>query len=263
MRLLLLGLLGATATAAVFWRVLAMDLSTASIPKTEAVTEDRVAAARARHGKDVNYLCAVAGLPYPPRQLFLRAFKSEGEIEAWGSSGNGAAMKLIATFAVTAKSGKPGPKRREGDLQVPEGCYRVVVFNPKSSFHLSLGLDYPNAADRMHVDPEKPGCDIYIHGGRASIGCLPIGDNKIEELYLLATDAYATHKAEISVHVFPIRMQGPTWTEFRAQHPEHQAFWSELEPIYQAFESTHCVPNVKVSKAGQYKLENGGRHGTP
>ena len=215
--------------------------------------EDRVALARTRHEESIKRQCADAGLHYPPEQLFLRAFKLEGEIEAWGAD-RGEAMKLIKTWPLTARSGVPGPKRKEGDRQIPEGCYQIVIFNPLSSFHLSMGLDYPNAADRIHSDQEKPGFDIYIHGSDKSVGCLAIGDEMIEELYLLAADYHATGKDAISVHIFPARMNGSEWNDLRSQYPQNANFWDELEPIYKAFEDSHHPPAVKVDENGTYVI---------
>jgi hypothetical protein len=217
--------------------------------------EDRVALARTRHGESIRQHCAEAGLNYPPRHLFLRAFKEEAEIEAWGADKD-EPMKLIKTWQLTARSGTPGPKRREGDKQIPEGCYRVVIFNPKSNFHLSLGLDYPNAADLVHSDKEKPGFDIYIHGNNMSIGCLAVGDEMIEELYLLAADFRAARNDAILVHIFPMRMQGTEWENLQANYPEHANFWAEMKPIYTAFETTKVTPNVKVNESGSYEIGN-------
>jgi murein L,D-transpeptidase YafK len=88
-----------------------------------------------------------------------------------------------------AASGKPGPKLAEGDLQVPEGLYRIESLNPNSSYHLSLRLDYPNEfdRDRAHEDGRiRLGGDIMIHGSNVSIGCIAIGDAAIEEVFVLA-----------------------------------------------------------------------------
>jgi murein L,D-transpeptidase YafK len=209
--------------------------------------EERVAAARAASGEKIAAKVRAAGMAYPPRELFLRAYKQERELEVWG--GSGGELKKIAVFPVLAASGGPGPKRREGDKQVPEGCYRVVVFNPKSHYHLSLGLDYPNASDRVLSDPEKPGFDIYIHGGAASVGCLALGDDAIEELFLLASDTLA--KDAIAVHLFPAR---PPWDELKAAHPRHAELWAQLELIHAAFEQTRRVPKVRSERDGRYTL---------
>jgi murein L,D-transpeptidase YafK len=221
---------------------------------------ERVASARKARQKTIKQRCKDAGLQYPPHEVFIRAFKQEGELEVWGrgkADRNGVPeFRRIGVFPVTMSSGKPGPKRREGDLQVPEGCYRVVAFNPESSFHLSLGLDYPNASDKILSDPVKPGYDIYIHGGAVSVGCLPLGDDVIEEVYLLATDVKAKRAStEIPVHIFPARMEGKAWEALLSSHPEHAAFWGQLQPIYAAFEKTKRVPKTSVARDGSYRLE--------
>jgi murein L,D-transpeptidase YafK len=81
-----------------------------------------------------------------------------------------------------------GPKRREGDLQVPEGFYRLPELNPRSSYHLSIRVDYPNGDDIAHAAVARGdmGGDIYIHGSDVSIGCMALGDRAIEELFLMA-----------------------------------------------------------------------------
>jgi hypothetical protein len=74
---------------------------------------------------------------------------------------------------------------------VPEGVYRLTGFNPRSSYHLSMRVDYPNADDRAAARGEgrtNLGGDIFIHGKAVSIGCLALGDAAIEELYTLVAD---------------------------------------------------------------------------
>lgn len=214
---------------------------------------DRVEAARTWAGATVRQRFADAGLKYPPHEIFLRAFKREMELEVWARNGDGPFRK-VATYAITAPSGDPGPKRREGDRQVPEGCYTIEVFNPKSRFHLSLGLDYPNESDRILSDHEKPGSEIYIHGGAVSIGCLPLGDAVIEEVYLAALDSQTHEQPGIPVHIFPMRMSGTAWKTFAREKPELRAFWEQLQPIYDAFEKTQRVPSVSVESDGRYRL---------
>lgn len=214
---------------------------------------DRVAAARATTGPALSRRFADAGVKYPPREIFLRAFKRDLELELWARDSD-APFRKVATYAVTASSGGPGPKRREGDRQVPEGCYTIAVFNPKSRFHLSLGLNYPNEWDRVISDRERPGGEIYIHGGAASIGCLPLGDAGIEEVYLAALDVRAAGQREIPVHIFPMRMSGDAWQEFAREKLALRAFWDQLQPIYDAFEKTHRLPAVKVGSGGAYLL---------
>lgn len=119
-------------------------------------------------------------------------------------------------------------------MQVPEGFYEVDRFNPLSSFHLSLGLNYPNASDRVLSDPVSPGTDIFIHGGNASIGCLALGDDGIEEVYLAAIDSRVR---PIHVQLFPARMDAPDWPAWRdaqlALHPEFRPLWDELAAAWE------------------------------
>jgi hypothetical protein len=132
---------------------------------------------------------ASRGIPYPPPRLTLVGLKEERILEVWAADGAG--WKLIVTYPILAASGGPGPKLREGDLQVPEGVYRLTGFNPNSRYHLSIRVDYPSAEDRAAAAPEgrvRLGGDIFIHGKSASIGCLAIGDDAIEELYLLLAE---------------------------------------------------------------------------
>lgn len=130
-----------------------------------------------------------AGLVYPPSRLSLVGLKEERRLEAWAETPSG--YKRLASYPVLAASGGAGPKLREGDLQVPEGMYRLTAFNPNSSYHLSLRVDYPNAHDRTVARAEgrtRLGGDIFIHGKAVSIGCLALGDPAIEELYVLVAD---------------------------------------------------------------------------
>lgn len=131
--------------------------------------------------------CLKAGLPWPPARLRLLAFKEERALEVWAAGPKGEFRKL-ESFPILGLSGGPGPKRREGDLQVPEGDYRLTTLNPDSKFHLSVRIDYPNDADiaRSTIPVNGMGGDIYIHGGKVSIGCIAVGDSRIEEVFCLA-----------------------------------------------------------------------------
>ncbi len=221
--------------ALALWFLLPMD----------AHSQDRVQQARLNTGARIRERFAKAGAPYPADTLFLRAFKQEALLELWAQSGHGK-FRLVAVYPVLAASGQPGPKRKEGDLQVPEGVYQVDRFNPKSAFHLSLGINYPNAADLVHADPLQPGTDIFIHGSDVSVGCLPLGDAAIEEVYLAAYDSSLAHHLPIRVHIFPARMEGPAWEDFSRNwisgNPGLAEFWAGLKPVYEQFEREHRLP---------------------
>ena len=100
-------------------------------------------------------------------------------------------MELIKRYPFTGFSGGPGPKLREGDGQIPEGIYAIEYLNPNSQFHLSMKLNYPNAFDKAKGKADgrdRLGFDIFIHGGSATIGCIPIGDAGLEELFLMVSE---------------------------------------------------------------------------
>ncbi len=128
------------------------------------------------------------GLPYPPSWVTLIGLKQERllEVHAGDTSGE---SRFVCSYPMLAASGRPGPKLREGDHQVPEGVYCLRELNPNSRFHLSLWIDYPNGFDLARAAEEgrtEPGGEIMIHGGAESRGCLAVGDSASEDLFVLA-----------------------------------------------------------------------------
>jgi murein L,D-transpeptidase YafK len=166
-------------------------LAMCSSEPTRATVDSRLAehgdAARARLAPHF----ASAAVAYPPAALTFVAIKDEARLEVWGAGADGT-PRFVRDYPVLAASGGPGPKLREGDLQVPEGAYAIDWLNPNSDYHLSMHIDYPNPFDRAHADADGRtdlGGAIMIHGSDASIGCLAIGDPAIEELFVLVADA--------------------------------------------------------------------------
>ncbi|MCC7433302.1 MAG: L,D-transpeptidase family protein [Methanoregulaceae archaeon] len=214
--------------------------------------QDRVGPARARVTDDLLARSKQMGGTGLPKDVFLRAFKAEAELEVWARFRRGGPYALFNTYPIAAQSGGPGPKRKEGDRQVPEGFYRIEGLNPKSQFHLSLRVDYPNASDRKRSDPKSPGSDIYIHGGRASIGCLAMTDPLIEELYVLVAHGWPKR---VELHLFPTRMTSERIASLGRSHPSHAEFWAELAPAFAAFEETRKPPKITVDRSGRYSVE--------
>lgn len=143
-----------------------------------------------------------AGIAYPPDRLVLIGLKAEKCLEVHASTGD-LPMKPLRAYPVLAASGGPGPKFREGDGQVPEGIYGIDYLNPNSLYHLSMRISYPNAGDRAQARREGRtglGGDIMIHGNQVSIGCLAMGDEAAEDLFVLAA---LTGKGNIRVILCP------------------------------------------------------------
>ena len=229
------------------------------ILSADAFCAPRVAEARARGETTLRATFAAAGLAYPPAELHLRAYKLERCLEVWARAAGDPAppFVLVAAFPILGLSGTPGPKRREGDLQVPEGLYRVDRFNPRSRFFLSLGLDYPNASDRrLAPDPDRPGTDIFLHGGERSRGCLALGDDAMALVYLAALDTVGACGREITVHLFPCQMDTSAWIDtlapWHAENPSLCSFWQTLAEGCRRFELSRQLPHVRVDAGGSY-----------
>jgi murein L,D-transpeptidase YafK len=210
--------------------------------------EDRVMIARQRVLPILAQRFAAAGLSYPGSSIFFCVHKLEREFELWARNADQENYRLVHIYPILGASGRLGPKRREGDRQVPEGFYQVDRFNPKSEFHLSLRINYPNAADRKKADPVAPGSDIYVHGGERSAGCLAIGDDAIEEIYVAAQDA----TQPVPIAIFPARMLDPRWSNRAKSYPDQIDFWTTLKQGYRFFSQQHRPPTITIDEAGNY-----------
>ena len=191
-----------------------------------------------------------ADVTFPPAELLLRAFKAEKELEVWAASERGGAMKRVATYGICRISGDIGPKRREGDLQVPEGFYRLDYFWPDASFWLSAKVSYPNALDKQ-LGGGAPGGDIMIHGDCASIGCISLSDERMEELWVMGTSLTGPGAA-VNVHIFPTR----ELAKLTETDSPHRAFWDDLRLAHESFERDRRLPNVGVGFKGRYELRD-------
>ncbi len=196
----------------------------------------------------VKQLFSEAGVGWPPLQLLMRGFKKENRLELWAADALRKPLTHVTTYEICYASGKLGPKRQEGDHQVPEGFYDIVWFKAKSDYHLSMQVSYPNTSDRVLGHPRQPGGEIMIHGDCVSVGCLAMSDERIEEIWVIARAA----PRPVDVHLFPTRdMQG-----LLAQNPDspHHAFWSNLKEGFDRFESTRLRFNVRVKMDGRYQF---------
>lgn len=216
----------------------------------------RVKAAHQQKGKAVSELLAKQGLSPTSLRLFIRAFKKEQLVEVWASDSQRHTFELLVTYPFCTTSGVLGPKRKEGDLQIPEGIYHINHFNPQSNFYLSLGINYPNAADQLLGDPKYPGGSIYIHGDCVTIGCIPITDDKIKELYLLVIEAKNSGQEKIQVHIFPAKLKEGVPEVLAQAQPAHFGFWKNLQTIYQDFEVTKSLRKSQISATGEYTFSN-------
>jgi len=103
----------------------------------------------------------------------------------------------LRTYKIVLGFAPEGDKEQEGDGKTPEGLFKIDRRNPQSSYHLSLGINYPLQEDvtRARAAGVSPGGDIFIHGqpnglGRIgsipydwTAGCIAVSDAEIEELW--------------------------------------------------------------------------------
>ena len=105
--------------------------------------------------------------------------------------------KAVKSYNIDLGFAPIGDKKIEGDGKTPEGRYYIDRKNPKSAYHLSLGISYPNKKDKAEAKQlgKSPGKDIFIHGregffGRRpkkdwTWGCISVSNSNIEEIYAL------------------------------------------------------------------------------
>lgn len=205
---------------------------------------------------------AEKGLTWPAKYIYIRSFKYDSELELWIKNRKEDKYRLFKTYKICALAGTLGPKRMAGDYQVPEGFYYINEFNPKSQYHFALGLNYPNASDRMLSDLSQPGGDIYIHGSCVTTGCIPITDDQIEELYLLAMHAKDMGNDFIPVHIFPINFKHTKSVayldKYLQTYSENAGFEKNMKNAFNYFERFHQVPVVLVNEKGEYVTEEVG-----
>jgi murein L,D-transpeptidase YafK len=236
--------------------------STAQSFKEEQLRYPRVRKAFENNQIKFDSLFSTVDITYPPKKIYIRIFKFEQMLELWAKADNSEKYKLVEKFPMTAFSGKLGPKRAEGDMQIPEGFYHIDRFNPASNYHLSLRLDYPNNSDIIRKKGEKAGGDIFIHGSNVTIGCVPIGDSAIEILYAIAVDVKSKGQTEIPVHIFPFKFNTGIADSILASYDTSKAailsFWKELASFYRYFEDNRKLPPIRISDDGKYVVPDQG-----
>ncbi|OFY31456.1 MAG: hypothetical protein A2275_16425 [Bacteroidetes bacterium RIFOXYA12_FULL_35_11] len=198
----------------------------------------------------------VTGTSY---DLFIRVFKREKVVEVWVKNKNVKTYSHLIDYDICSSSGELGPKRQMGDNQTPEGVYYIDRFNPTSNFYLSLGVNYPNKSDNILGKKGSLGGDIFIHGDCVTIGCVPLTDDKIKELYILALEAKASGQKNIPVHFFPAKLNAENFNKLKTDFSDNKkfiSFWENLLPVYEWFEKYKSIPVVTIDSKGAYKIQN-------
>jgi murein L,D-transpeptidase YafK len=222
-------------------------------------TLPRPAEAIARKEDTLRKQFAAKKLVWPAKYIYIRSFKYDSQMEVWVKNDLKDPFQLFKTYKICALAGTLGPKRMAGDFQVPEGFYYINEFNPKSNYYLSLGLNYPNVSDRILSDSLQPGGDIYIHGSCVTVGCIPITDGQIDELYVLAAQAKSAGQDFIPVHIFPVRYNVKRSSDYlnklTKDDPSLKQFALKLEDAFDYFEKYRQLPVVMTNEKGDYVVD--------
>ena len=199
---------------------------------------------------------AAKGLKWPAKYIYIRSFKYDSQMEVWVKNEIKEPFQLFKTYKVCALAGTLGPKRMAGDYQVPEGFYYINEFNPQSNYYLSLGINYPNVSDRILSDSLEPGGGIFIHGSCVTVGCIPLTDQQIDELYILAAHAKDLGQDFIPAHIYPVRFNVPRSLNYlnniTKDDPVLKNFALQLEDAFNYFNKYKQLPVVLIADKGDY-----------
>jgi murein L,D-transpeptidase YafK len=233
--------------------ILALNLSAQGAFKSGQLKYERVKKAYKTKWDGLKAEIVKAGFDANNYEIYQRVFKYEKQVEVWLRNKGDAKFKLFKTYAICSSSGELGPKRVQGDGQVPEGFYYIESFNPVSSYHLSMKVGYPNKSDSKKASG-SPGGDIMIHGNCVTIGCVPIENDPIEELYILNVEA-KDRQQSLRVDMFPckfttenIKMLNQNFSK------EMNAFWGTLKAGYDFFENNFTIPKFVIDAQGNYSI---------
>jgi murein L,D-transpeptidase YafK len=178
----------------------------------------------------------------PSSPTVIRTYKKEAELEIWKMRSNGE-YALLKTYPMCRWSGQLGPKKREGDMQVPEGFYSIAPgqMNPNSHYYLAFNVGYPNAYDRAYG---RTGGNVMVHGVCSSAGCFSMTDEQVADIYAIARDSFAGGQREIQLQSYPFHMTAENMAKFRLD--PNIDFWKDLKDGSDHFEVTKNEPSVLV-----------------
>jgi murein L,D-transpeptidase YafK len=178
----------------------------------------------------------------PSSPMLIRAYKKEAELEIWKMKSDGQ-YALLKTYPICRWSGQLGPKRTEGDMQVPEGFYAIAPgqLNPNSHYYLAFNVGYPNAYDRAYG---RTGGSVMVHGVCSSAGCFSMTDKQVNDIYAIARDALRGGQREIQLQSYPFHMTPENMAKYRLD--PNIDFWKELKNGSDHFEVTKTEPSVLI-----------------
>lgn len=184
-------------------------------------------------------------------QVYIRIFKEEHSLELWLKEAG--QYQLANVYDICTYSGGLGPKKVSGDHKSPEGFYKISHNNlqPNSKYYKAINIGFPNNYDRSHG---YSGQFLMIHGSCVSIGCYAMTDNYIKEIYKFVEAAFRNGQSDIDISIYPFRMTDKNLNRYKTN--TNYAFWKQLQPGYEYFETTGKPPGVSVND-GKYVINSG------
>lgn len=217
--------------------------------------KDRVKTAYKEKKEIIEKKLAEKGLKLEDIHILFVTYKSEKQLDIYVKNKKGSQYSKLMSYDICASSGDLGPKRKSGDYQVPEGFYHIDRFNPASSYYLSLGVNYPNQSDKIKSTAKDLGGDIFIHGSCVTIGCMPMTDNKIKEIYIYALEAKNNGQNKIPVYIFPFKMTSENIKKYKSNYAHHTLFWENLKLGYDKFHQNYKELSFSINKNGDYQFK--------
>ncbi len=214
------------------------------------------------------YLLRKNSLEYQDLDILFVVYKSELEFQVWAKKRTiNSAYILIASYPITDPTvAKLGPKSRFGDSLTPEGIYSVDFYSSFrwSDYYLAFRVSYPNKFDHARRDfwnvGGKAGGDINIHGCCLSIGCIPLGNPAIEEVFFLAR-TNQSNGSDISIIIFPFKFNNKVLKDHHYGDSRikswNKDFWNSLEDLHKYFKKYNKIPDFTINHNTGYYILNG------
>lgn len=187
--------------------------------------------------------------------VMMVAYKAEKRLDIFIKKKLEVKYRKFQSYPICDISGVMGPKRKEGDLQTPEGFYHIDLFNPTSSYHLSFRISYPNLSDKRKSNAQNLGGDIYVHGLCATVGCLPMTNEIMDEIYLLAICARNNGQNIIPFYIFPFEMSEDNMVTYKVKYKTNKeliTFWENLKVGYDLLCKDVKKLDIKIMNNGDY-----------
>ncbi|MCU0437914.1 MAG: L,D-transpeptidase family protein [Raineya sp.] len=223
--------------------------------KRKAEPKDRVKTAYKEKKAIIENKLKEKNLKLEDIHILFVAYKAEKQLTIYVKNKQATQYNKLISYDICASSGDLGPKRKSGDYQVPEGFYHIDRFNPASSYYLSLGVNYPNSSDKIKSTAKDLGGDIFIHGACVTIGCMPMTNDKIKEIYIYALEAKNNGQNKIPIYIFPFKMTHENIKKYKSSYADHTSFWENLKVGYDKFHQNYKELSFNVDKNGDYQFK--------